>query len=438
MGNSLFQRGFLALITTQFFGAMNDNVLKGVLTFMVIDGSWAGRLGEGGQGIVGVCFTVPFIILSAFAGQLADRYSKRTVTLIVKATEVPIAALAGYGFYSGDLWITLAALIALTCQSSFFGPAKYGMIPELVGTDQLSRANGTINMLTNAAVIFGTLVAGLVSDRYSPQANEDGVLWLPAVALLVIAVLGFAASWFLTDLRAGDRSVKYQFNPFESYIFTIREMAKTPLLTIMMAWSYFYLLAGIALFIVPEYTTVLDVTRAEASVLMGVLGIAIGVGCGVAGFVSGRHIEPRLIPIGAIGLTLFFFLLAFIPPTLAGGDGSARIAFSNVSWFILGAGFFAGFYIVPLQALLQSLSPDSDRGRYLGTANAVSFAFMTVAAIFYWLVRDSFGDQPQLIFYICSGLMAIGAGFFIWRLAGIREYLASNEDTQLPETPVGS
>lgn len=312
------------------------------------------------------------------------------------------------------------------------------MIPELVGTDQLSRANGTINMLTNAAVIFGTLVAGLVSDRYSPQANEDGVLWLPAVALLVIAVLGFAASWFLTDLRAGDRSVKYQFNPFESYIFTIREMAKTPLLTIMMAWSYFYLLAGIALFIVPEYTTVLDVTRAEASVLMGVLGIAIGVGCGVAGFVSGRHIEPRLIPIGAIGLTLFFFLLAFIPPTLAGGDGSARIAFSNVSWFILGAGFFAGFYIVPLQALLQSLSPDSDRGRYLGTANAVSFAFMTVAAIFYWLVRDSFGDQPQLIFYICSGLMAIGAGFFIWRLAGIREYLASNEDTELPETPVGS
>ena len=438
MGNSLFQRGFLALITTQFFGAMNDNVLKGVLTFMVIDGSWAGRLGEGGQGIVGVCFTVPFIILSAFAGQLADRYSKRMVTLIVKATEVPIAALAGYGFYSGDLWITLAALIALTCQSSFFGPAKYGMIPELVGTDQLSRANGTINMLTNAAVIFGTLVAGLVSDRYSPQANEDGVLWLPAVALLVIAVLGFAASWFLTDLRAGDRSVKYQFNPFESYIFTIREMAKTPLLTIMMAWSYFYLLAGIALFIVPEYTTVLDVTRAEASVLMGVLGIAIGVGCGVAGFVSGRHIEPRLIPIGAIGLTLFFFLLAFIPPTLAGGDGSARIAFSNVSWFILGAGFFAGFYIVPLQALLQSLSPDSDRGRYLGTANAVSFAFMTVAAIFYWLVRDSFGDQPQLIFYICSGLMAIGAGFFIWRLAGIREYLASNEDTELPETPVGS
>ena len=421
----MLNRGFMSLIATQFFGAMNDNVLKGILTFMVIDGAWSGDLGEGGQGIVGVCFTVPFILLSAFAGQLADRFSKRTVTLWVKALEIPIAALAGLGFYIGNLWVTLAALVALTCQSSFFGPAKYGMIPELVGDDQLSRANGTINMLTNAAVIVGTLVAGVVSDRYSPQVEVSGVSWLPAAALLVIAVLGFVSSWFLTDLKSGDQSMKYEWNPFATYLSTIQEMAKTPLLMIMLAWGYFYLLAGIALFIVPEYTIVLDISRAEASVLMGVLGIAIGVGCGVAGFVSGRHIEPRLIPVGAIGLTLFFFLLAYVPPSLSSGEGSARIAFSNVSWFILGAGFFAGFYIVPLQALLQGLSPDAERGQYLGTANAVSFGFMTLAAVFYWLVRDSFGNQPQLIFFLCSALMAVGAAFFMWQLTGIRQYLES-------------
>ena len=421
----MLNRGFMSLIATQFFGAMNDNVLKGILTFMVIDGAWSGDLGEGGQGIVGVCFTVPFILLSAFAGQLADRFSKRTVTLWVKALEIPIAALAGLGFYIGNLWVTLAALVALTCQSSFFGPAKYGMIPELVGDDQLSRANGTINMLTNAAVIVGTLVAGVVSDRYSPQVEVSAVSWLPAAALLVIAVLGFVSSWFLTDLKSGDQSMKYEWNPFATYLCTIQEMAKTPLLMIMLAWGYFYLLAGIALFIVPEYTIVLDISRAEASVLMGVLGIAIGVGCGVAGFVSGRHIEPRLIPVGAIGLTLFFFLLAYVPPSLSSGEGSARIAFSNVSWFILGAGFFAGFYIVPLQALLQGLSPDAERGQYLGTANAVSFGFMTLAAVFYWFVRESFGNQPQLIFFLCSALMAVGAAFFMWQLTGIQQYLES-------------
>lgn len=421
----MLNRGFMSLIATQFFGAMNDNVLKGILIFMVIRGAWSGDLGKGGQGIVGVCFTVPFILLSAFAGQLADRFSKRTVTLWVKALEIPIAALAGLGFYIGNLWVTLAALVALACQSSFFGPAKYGMIPELVGDDQLSRANGTINMLTNAAVIVGTLVAGVVSDRYSPQVEVSGVSWLPAAALLVIAVLGFVSSWFLTDLKSGDQSMKYEWNPFAAYLCTIQEMAKTPLLMIMLAWGYFYLLAGIALFIIPEYTIVLDISRAEASILMGVLGIAIGVGCGVAGFVSGRHIEPRLIPVGAIGLTLFFFLLAYVPPSLSSGEGSARIAFSNVSWFILGAGFFAGFYIVPLQALLQGLSPDAERGQYLGTANAVSFGFMTLASVFYWLVRDYFGNQPQLIFFLCSALMAAGAAFFMWQLTGIRQYLES-------------
>src|SRR5210317_1688589 len=98
MGNSLFSRGFLSLVATQFFGAMNDNVLKGVLTFMVIDGAWAGKLGAGGQGIVGICFTIPFIILSGYAGQMADRHSKRTVTRWVKIVEIPIAILAGIGF----------------------------------------------------------------------------------------------------------------------------------------------------------------------------------------------------------------------------------------------------------------------------------------------------------------------------------------------------
>ena len=89
---------------------MNDNVLKGILIFMVIRGAWSGDLGKGGQGIVGVCFTVPFILLSAFAGQLADRFSKRTVTLWVKALEIPIAALAGLGFYIGNLWGQAMAL----------------------------------------------------------------------------------------------------------------------------------------------------------------------------------------------------------------------------------------------------------------------------------------------------------------------------------------
>ncbi|KAA5544474.1 MFS transporter [Roseiconus nitratireducens] len=397
---------------------MNDNILKVVLTFMVINGAWAGMLGDGGQGIVSICFTVPFMLLSGFAGQVADRNSKRSVTVWVKIAEIPIAMLAGLGFYLQSLPITLLALTALTCQSSFFGPAKYGMIPELVAGKDLSRANGVINMLTNVAVILGTVIAGVASDLYAPSPDKIGLLWLPGALLLTTAVFGLIASIFISPLQAGDKDLVYAANPFSTYIATIREMSKTRLLLVMMAWGYFYLLAGIALFIVPEYTEVLRINHTEASVLMGVLGIAIGLGCAVAGVISGDRIRPRLTLIGATGLVVMFFLLAAIPPWMPNARPMVRVALSNVSLLILLAGFFAGFYIIPLQALLQRLSPDDERGQFLGTANAVSFAFMTVAGVLYSTIRPAFGTQPQHIFYVASGLMLVGAAYFVWKLRG--------------------
>ncbi|TWU00797.1 Lysophospholipid transporter LplT [Stieleria varia] len=393
---------------------MNDNILKVILTFTVIRGVWEGKLGDGGQGIVGVCFTVPFILLSGFAGQIADRFSKRTVTVWVKIAEIPIVALAGIGFYTQNLWITLFALILLTCQSSFFGPAKYGMIPELVPDGELSRANGIINMMTNLAVIGGTILAGVASDLYGGQ----NMLWIPFAVMTVTAVLGLLAAWTLTPLPAGNPGIQYELNPFATYVETIREMSKSRLLMVMMAWGYFYLLAGLALYIVPEYSVVLNVSDTEASVLMGVLGIAIGVGCAVAGWISGHHIEPRLTTVGAAGLIVFFILLAAVPPWMPNLGPMKRVLLSNVSFFILGAGFFSGFYIIPLQALLQKLSPDDERGQFLGTANAVSFTFMTVSGILFYLLRPAFGVQPQHMFYICSLLMFLGAAFFLWKLRG--------------------
>ncbi|MEE8153592.1 MAG: hypothetical protein V3T53_01385, partial [Phycisphaerales bacterium] len=109
MKSNLVKRGFLSLIFTQFFGAANDNLLKGVLTFMVIDGVWSGRLGAGGQGLVALCFTIPFIVLSGYAGQFADRNSKRTVSVLVKVIEIPIALVALLGFWIGNLGVTLGA-----------------------------------------------------------------------------------------------------------------------------------------------------------------------------------------------------------------------------------------------------------------------------------------------------------------------------------------
>ena len=425
MKSNLVKRGFVSLICTQFFGAVNDNLLKGVLTFMVIDGVWSGRLGAGGQGLVALCFTLPFILLSGYAGQFADRNSKRYVSVLIKLIEIPIAATALIGFWMGNLWITLAALLGVSCQSAFFGPAKYGMIPELVEDRDLSRANGTINMMTNIAVILGTLLSGEIAVRYRPPAAMSGsavqgVPWLPGAVMLVIAAAGLVAVSFLVRLEPGDKNLKYNRNPFATYISAIREMSKSPLLMVMLAWGYFYLLAGLALLIIPEYTVVLkqfNVDHSDVAVLLGVLGVAIGLGSVMAGLISGHRIEPRLIPIGALGITVFFLLLGIITPTLPVTDPSTmQIALSMFSVFIFGAGVFAGLYIIPLQAMLQKYSPDAERGRFLGTANGVSFMFLAIGSLLYWIIRPLFGDAPQRIFLISAVLMFGGAMFFLIKL----------------------
>ncbi|MGI9469619.1 MAG: hypothetical protein ACR2OA_21025, partial [Rubripirellula sp.] len=128
---------------------------------------------------------------------------------------------------------------------------------------------------------------------------------------------------------------------------------------------------------------------------------------------------PRLIPLGALGLIVFFFLLAFVTPPVLGMKAKYyEVLFSSVSFFILCAGFSAGFYIVPLQALLQSLSPDGERGRFLGTANGVSFMFLTLASLVVLVLGRAYAGVEYKMFYFCSGLMLVGAIYFLWAFRG--------------------
>lgn len=414
----LFKPGYISLLVVQFFGAANDNLLKGVLSFAVASGGvWASQLGDGGQSYVALCLTIPFILLSGFAGQLADRTSKQKVTVIVKVAEIGIALVGLTGFWVGNLWLAMSAMILLAIQSTFFGPAKYGMIPELVDDEDLSQANGTINMATNIAVIVGTLAAGPVYGWYYPELDPanpdlplgDPKLWVPGVAMMALAILGLGGVLFMPKLKAMDPNLKIDWNPFRLYVISLREMSKTPLLIVALAWAFFYMIGMMAILILPDYKDLLGVSATKASILLGILGVSIGVGSVLAGLISGKHIEPRMIPVGAIGMTIFFALL-----------GTAPLKFGLVGGFIAGAGFFAGFYIVPLQALLQHLAPDNERGRFLGTANALSFVMSTVGSLLFLFARKTLEMPSNKVFLICAGLALVGSGFLLYRM---RTYL---------------
>ena len=395
---------------TQFFGALNDTILKQVLILAVVtEGIWGDKLGASGASYVALCLTVPFILLSGIAGQVADRNSKSRITVFAKLAEVGIAALAFGAFLAGSIWACLGALILLAIQSAFFGPAKYGMIPELVKDKHLSQANGSINMFTNFAVIGGTLFALFVYKRYvgldSDGNEQPAMLWVPGVVLVVIAIVGLLPALFLPKLKSYDQSLAIDLNPFRPYMSVLREMSRSPLLLVALAWSYFYLLGTMALLVIPEFEGLSNISKDMANNLFGVLGISIGVGSVVAGLISGKHIEPRLIAVGAVGMTFFFLLIGVVP-----------LSYWKVAAFLGGAGFFAGFYIVPLQALLQHLSPADERGRFLGTANALSFVFMTIGAIILIVLGQFLPMDANKVFLPIGGLAFVGTGVLLWRI----------------------
>ena len=409
----LANRGFLSLIFTQFFGAANDYLLKTVLTYgLAAAGIWKSALGEGGHVYPAYCLVVPFFLFCVIAGQVADRYSKREVAIWVKKAEVVFALLALIGFWLGNFWFCLLAMMLLGIQSAFFNPVKYGLIPELVETKQLSRANGLINMLTNLAAIIASVFGGVLYVLYRGDNKDvtspEGMLWLPGGVMVLVSVLGLVAVHQMPKLKAASPEGKIRFNPFTPFFSTLTEMKRsgTPILIIAILWSIFYLIAYTVMLILPDYTNVLNIEEDKLGYyLLGPLGISIGIGCAFAGWVSGDRIQPRFVPIGAIGLTVCFFLL-----------GTAPAEVWIVTAYTVLAGLFAGIYIVPLQALLQKLAPKESRGRIIGTAGALSAVFEVVGIGIFQASKQMFNMDSQQVFLILSGVGLLATLVFYWKV----------------------
>ncbi len=316
----LASKGFVSLVVTQFFGVINDNLLKQVLSFgLAAAGIWSGILGEGGQSWVAMALVLPFLLFGAIAGQLADCYSKQLVTVRVKQAEFLIVLVAFAGFYFNNVWLSLFAMFLLGTQSAFFGPAKYGVIPELVDDTKISMANAAIIMLTNVAAILAVVVGGALYEAYRGTAAEgvpDGLLWLPGLALLVFAILGLIAAKQMPPLEASAPEMKVKWEFFAPYLRTIKKMlsGETPIFVVCMLKAAFYFLAYSVLLILADYTIVLGLSEKKVSVyLFGTIGVSIAVGSVLAGFLSRGGIQARLILVGGIGFGVAGLLLAWAP-----------------------------------------------------------------------------------------------------------------------------
>ncbi len=403
MSKTIFTRSFNALLATQFLGACNDNVLKQLIALQIVGGVWASRLGEGGQGIVTLLFTLPFLLFSGWAGQIADRISKQRLTVWVKIAEIFLALVTLLALSIQSLTLAIVALTLLALQSTVFGPAKYGLIPELIPVNDLGKANGALNLFSNISIILGAVIAGFLSDAYPAERI------LPGAVILLIAAGGYAASRFIVPLPAHDPSIRLSRFPLTPYFKSLALMyRRRQLIVIALGWAFFWMIGVMVLQAVLDFKLLLNLTDRDTSLLNVPIIIGIGVGSALAGALSRKRIRVDLVPIGAAGIVLMLALI-----------GLSSLSYRLLAAYLVGLGIFGGFYIVPLQSLIQARSPAKLRGRILGTTNFLSFTFIASGGGLYWVLRNAFGMTVQPMLVLCSGLTLLCSIYVTWRVWGL-------------------
>ncbi|HEY6644207.1 MFS transporter [Povalibacter sp.] len=410
------QRRFLPFFSAQALGAFNDNVYKNLLlilatyqatTFTSIEPQVLTNLAGG-------LFILPFVLFSGIAGQLATRYDKTLVLKAVKAFEILIMATAAIGLARQHIGILLAALFMMGAHSTFFAPAKYGLMPEVLHETELVGGNALIQMGTFLAILLGTLFAGILASH----GNIDVI----STALIAIAVAGFVASLAIPKLRPADPSLRIDWRPWTSAwdnISAARE-SRTVFLSILgISWFWFY--GALVLAQLPLYSRdILGGNEAVVTLLLVVFSAGIGIGSLLCERLSGHKVEIGLVPFGSIGLTVFAVDLYFAAPTTFGTALLAPRAFLEQPgiWRVLLdlglIGVFGGFFIVPLNALVQQRARRESLSRIIGANSILNAAFMVVAAVFGAVALEAGLTIPQLL--LATGVLNAFVAIYIYSL----------------------
>ena len=389
-------RGFIALLFAQFFGAINDNLFKLFVTLLVVNKLIQADSGITHLVLINICFIMPYILFSAFAGSLADRLSKSLIVRGAKLLEICVMVAAMIFLPLQNTYALLFVLFFMGTQSTIFSPSKYGMLPEILDEFELSKGNGYLEFSTFIGIIIGTAVAGLVLTQFDFQSGVPGGI------LVVLAILGFLASLLVTRTDPAAPESRLKYNPFSvfSALKDIREN-KGLFLTVV-AIAYFWSIGALYQLNLVLYGKVqAGLGDLGVSLQLACLGVGIGAGSIVAGKVSEGKVELGLVPLGAIGLAISSILLTFTAayPVLTG-------------LILLGVGFSAGFYIVPLNAYLQENSPSGKRGNFIAASNFVSFVGMLIFSLSLLFLIDGVGIRPGDVFLV-SGLSAIVIAVYI-------------------------
>jgi len=398
------ERRFRPFFFTQFLGAFNDNVFKTALITLVafhagsltkLDGATLATLLPG-------LFILPFFLFSATAGQIADKFEKSRIIRFVKVFEIGIMLFASVGFLTHTLWLLVTALFMMGMHSTLFGPVKYSYLPQHLAEKELVGGNGMVEMGSFVAILLGQVLGAWLAMR--PAGGEI----ITCMTIIALALMGYWMSRGVPNSPAGDPSLKINWNPLTETFRNIRfiwQHQQVWLAIIGISWFWFFGATLLAQF--PNLAK--DVLRGDESVfilLLTVFSLGIGIGSLLCEKLSRGQVEIGLVPLGAIGLTIFGADLYASAANIHAALGASPIMdyqtfISDAShWRLLAGialiGLFGGIYIVPLYALIQTRSEKSHQSRVIAANNILNALFMVVSAGFSVLLFKQGLSIPQL------------------------------------------
>jgi len=419
----LLNRKFWPTFWTQFFGAFNDNVYKNALVILIAFKSYT-LLGLPAEQIValsGGIFILPFFLFSATAGQVADKYPKDKLIKIIKFIEIIIMCFGAYGFLYESVEVLIVTLFFMGLQSTFFGPIKYSILPELVNPSELVGGNALFSMGTFLAILLGTITGGvLIAKEVAPAEYVS-------VSVILFAVIGYVCSLGILRMNAVSPNRKINFGILKPSIEVLKVSRKRKdVFGGVLGISWFWFLGATLLSIFPIYVAnTLNADKDTVTLFLAFFSIGVACGSFICERISKGYLELGLVVFGVLGMSLFLFDLFLIgKPSFAGIEQIHFSTFFNhftgyrilVDLFLFSV--CGGFYTVPLYTAIQKLSDPKDRSMVIAGNNILNAFFMVVASILL-IVLLGFKVSIPTLFLIYS-LINLIVAFIIYK--NISEY----------------
>lgn len=412
---SLRNASFIGLLLTQLLTATNDNVFRWLVIGIGKDyypTNVSGVLTAGSA-----CFLLPYLLLAAPAGYLADRFSKRTVIVACKVAEVVIMVMGIGAILLGVPWVLFVVVALMGGQSALFSPSKLGCIPEMLKPEKISAANGAIGLTTVISTVVGTVVGLMLSDVTGDKGQEGW--WISAIVLIGIAVVGWLFSLLIAKLPAADPTRRV---PWDAPQQTFRDLhvlaSDRPMLRVALGLAFFWSLGLLANLNIDQFAMEGGALH-ESDKAPLMIGLVFGIGCGsvLAGIWSGGKVELGIVPLGAAGIALCSMLLFTVQGIIITPGETVTFGFVVACLFLTGLGFSAGLFDVPLSSYMQHRSRPEQRGAILAASNFLTFSGMLGMSFLYLGMRMPQASGKPLLsapqVFLVGGLMTLPVFLYI-------------------------